>query len=243
MAMERGAIDRQLREIGEGEQWWEQREFRDLPYILTAGEQIRGVVQAKVLGPRRPIVRLGRRWLVVVTDQRVICLKQQRFGRKQIDIAAALITAIRQGAGLRSYQITIYTAARKYRIRIRKDDAFRFTRAIGPLVPQPAVRSGPLEAITSIPGMSALAALPGFNMLVANLSPPQPDPLARVEIERLNATVEGMQVQVDRLQEQVAFLEDLLQARAAAVAGAAQRPRLPQPAPAAESGVSADAPE
>lgn len=34
MPVDRGAIDAQLREIGEGEGWWEQREFRALPSIL-----------------------------------------------------------------------------------------------------------------------------------------------------------------------------------------------------------------
>ena len=49
MPVDRGAIDGQLREIGEGERWWEQREFRDLPYVLQPDERLRGLTNGKLV--------------------------------------------------------------------------------------------------------------------------------------------------------------------------------------------------
>ncbi|MBA2670512.1 MAG: hypothetical protein H0U67_09090 [Gemmatimonadetes bacterium] len=57
MPIDRGEIDAQLRAIGEGERWWEQREFRDLPHVLHPDERIQGIINGKVLGPRRAPLR------------------------------------------------------------------------------------------------------------------------------------------------------------------------------------------
>src|SRR5690606_34155778 len=117
MPVDRGAIDAQLREIGEGGRWWEQREFRDLPYILHADERIRGIVTGRLLGPRRPRILPSGPWLLVATDQRLLGLRQERFGRKQVEIAPGQVTRMQQGSRLRSYQIVLETPLRRYRIR------------------------------------------------------------------------------------------------------------------------------
>lgn len=217
MPIDRGAIDAQLRDIGEGERWWEHREFRDLPHILHTDERIQGIVRGKLLGRRRPRVRPTGRWIIVATDQRVICLKQERFARKQVEIAAGEIVAVHHRSGLRAYQITIQTPQRRYRIRIPKVDAFRFAGAISPLVPQSgAGRVHPeLEPWAWIPGMSAAASLPGISGLlskVAMLSPP--DYATRDHLDRLETAVDRLQQDVERLQQQVGFLESLLEKRA-----------------------------
>ncbi|HEX8430477.1 MAG TPA: PH domain-containing protein, partial [Longimicrobium sp.] len=130
MPIDRSAIDSQLREIGEGDRWWEHREFRDLPHILHADESITGIIAGKLLGARRPRLRSWREWILVATNQRLICLKQERFGRKQIEFAAGQVIRVHQRAGLRAYQITLDTAQGRYRLRIPKTDAFRFARSI-----------------------------------------------------------------------------------------------------------------
>lgn len=216
MPVDRGEIDAQLREIGEGERWWEQREFRDLPYILHADETIRGLANARILGRVRPRVRPGRRWLVVVTSERVICLRQERFARKQIDIAPGQVAYVAQKSRLRSHQITIDTAQRRYRMRIPKDEAFRFGAALVSILPKAA---GPqlhpdLEPLSWIPGVKTVATLPGMANIVSLLSPP--DNPGQGKVERLEAAVDRLQADVDRLQQQVAFLEDLLEKRAEA---------------------------
>lgn len=220
MPVDRGAIDRQLRDIGEGEHWWEQREFRDLCHVLHPEERIAGLVKGRLLGRRRP--RLPRlpgtgEWLIVATDQRLICLKQERFGRKQIDLPTDVILRIEQGGGLRRYQVTVHTTTKRYRIRIAKNDAFRFARALGPLMPsRPASTLPPaLQPLAWIPGMTAVASLPGVGRIVSEFSPAPPEPASRASVERLEATVDRLETDVERLQQQVAFLEELLERRAA----------------------------
>lgn len=217
MPVDRGTIDRQLRDIGEGERWWEHREFRDLPRILHSDETIHGIIRGKLLGARVPRLLPSASWLIVATDQRLICLKQERFGRKQVDVEMAQIAGIRHRARVRSYQVTLDTPHGRYRVRIPKAEAFRFIGALTPLLPRPAAqRAGPdLSSLAWIPGITTVASLPGMGGIVsrvAMLSPP--DYAGREELARVEATVERLEGEVDRLQQQVQFLENLLQARA-----------------------------
>ena len=216
MAMDRGAIDAQLREIGEGEHWWDRREFRALPQILQPEERIRGLVMGRVLPRRGPRFRPGPRgWLIVATEERLLCLKEERYARKQIEIPRGQIRRILQGARLRDFQVAVDAGQRHYRIRIRKEDAFRFSGAIAHLFPQSPDRTLPpeVEQWSWIPGMTTIAGLPGVANVVtrvSRLSPPPPAADTR-QIDRLEADVDRLQADVERLQQQVAFLEELLQ--------------------------------
>lgn len=205
MPIDRGAIDAQLRDIGEGERWWEQREFRDLPHILHPEEQIRGIVDGNVLGRRRPRLLATRGWLIVATSQRLICLKKERAGRREVDVPWDYVAGLEHRSRLRGVQITLYTARQTYRIRVQKEDAFRFIGAITPLVPQRAA-GAPVLAVPAATGLSGLlsrvTALPGPEYATA-------EDLARVE-----AAVERLENQVERLQSHVEFLENLLEKRA-----------------------------
>lgn len=217
MPVDRGAIDAQLREIGEGERWWEQREFRELPHILRPDERIRGIATGKLLGRKRPRIRPGR-WLIVATNERIICLRQERFARKQVDMAPGQITSVQQSTGLRSYHIVIHTQLTRYRIHIAKADAFRFAGAIAPLVPDVTVRQlNPVfEPFTWIPGFTTMAALPGVSGIVSKVAPApaaHADAPKRDGLERLQMTVDRLESDVERLQQQVGFLEELLQKR------------------------------
>lgn len=217
MPVDRGAIDAQLREIGEGERWWEQREFRTLPYVLHPDERILGIINGKLLGARRPRIRPAGPWLFVATNQRLICLKQERFARKQVEFASGQITGVRQSSRLRAYQVTIATPQGTYRIRIPKADAFRFTGALATLMQSPQVqRAGPeVELLPWLPGFNTVAALPGVAGLVSKVSLlASPEYATRAHVEHVEATVERLQNDVGRLQQQVAFLEELLQKRA-----------------------------
>ncbi len=215
MPVDRGAIDAQLREIGEGDRWWEHREFRDLPHILHVDEQIRGIVAGKLLGARRPRIRPVGRWIIVATSLRLICLKQERFARKQVEVPAGQITGTWSTNRLRSYEIVLHTGHGRLRIRIRKEDAFRFSAALQHLLPAPA-QALPGDATRSrIPGLDAIAALPGVSGIVAKVSGrPRPDYATHDHVDRLQTHLARVQQDVERLQQQVAFLEDLLQKRA-----------------------------
>jgi len=219
MPVDRGEIDRQLKQIGEGEKWWEQREFRDLPHILHTDERLQGLVIGRVLGPRRAPLRPVGRWLIVATTQRLLCLRQERFARKQVEIASGQITRLHQSSRLRSFQITIDTPQRRLRIRISKVDTFRFCNAIAALIPTPeasAVETD-LEPLAWLPGITTVAALPGFAGIVSRIAMLSPPDYQNVQhASRLEEQVETLRTDVDRLQQQVAFLEDLLQKRAEA---------------------------
>jgi hypothetical protein len=217
MPVDRGALDAQLREIGEGERWWEQREFRELPYILNAGERLQAITVGKLLGARRPRVRPASRWLFAATDQRLLCLRHERFARKQVDIVWGQITRVHQGSGIRHYRITIWTPERRYRLRISRSDALRFSGALAPFLPRESVQGpGPeLESLSWIPGITALAAIPPFGGVVSRVAMlSSPDYATREQVHRLEITVERLQSEVERLQQQVAFFEDLLEKRA-----------------------------
>lgn len=205
MPIDRGAIDGQLREIGEGERWWEQREFRDLPYVLQPDERLRGLTNGKLVKWRRPRVLRSTSWLVVVTTQRVIFLKMARFGRQQVDVHLDQITGVHQRTRLRSVQVTLESRSRKHRVLIPKEEAFRFMGALAPLIQRPDV--------TTDPGILGFGATPRIAGLLARVTAP-PEPYVKpAELARVEATVERLENEVERLQQHVEFLEKLLQKR------------------------------
>ncbi len=213
MAIDRGLIEAQLRALREGEQWWEQREFRELAYILHDDERIHGLINGRLIG-RLPRPYIGRKWLIVATSQRIVCIKHGAIGRKLVEIWPAMITRVYHSNRLRAYHITIVTTVQKYRIRIPKAEAFRFVQALTTVVPSESVHrlSPGLEALSWVPGISAVAELPGVERMLSRTTTPLPAP--RNELHRLQETVEQLQNDVERLTEQVAFLEQLLAQRA-----------------------------
>ncbi len=219
MPVDRGAIEAQLREIGESERWWEHREFRELPNVLHAEERIRALTSGNLLGARGPHLNpAAARWLMVVTSHRLLCLKQERFARKQIDVAPRQITRIYQRSRLRAFEITIDTPLRAYRMRIPKADALRFSGALGDLMSDPpahrvlppaAQAQEPAPRLPALP--SAGAPRERVGMVRRFTRRFSQDYVPREPLERLQITVERLQDDLERLQERVNFLEDLLQ--------------------------------
>jgi hypothetical protein len=215
MAVDRGTIEQQLHAIREGDHWWELREFRELAHVLYENERILGLINGKLMG-RMPRPRTPRRWLIVATNLRILCISFRPFGRKFVEIHPDMITRVYHSSRLHSYQIAVVTTVQKYRIRIPKEDAFRFVQALSILVPREAVHrlSPGLEALSWVPGISTVAALPGVERMLSKATVlTAPEPAIRSELQRLEQTVEKLQNDVEQLQEQVAFLESLLQQR------------------------------
>jgi hypothetical protein len=211
MPIDRGAIDAQLREIGEGDRWWEVREFRDLIHILHPDERLRGIIRGKLLGPRRPRVRPAGQWLVVATTTRLLCLRQDRFARSQVEVPAGQVLRMRSAGRLRGWQIAFETPAQRFRLRVDKADAFRFAGALAALMPTAPAQPLELDARTAALLPGAAPALPGVGGLLGRLvKRPAPDAAPRDQLERLEGVVERLQGDVERLQQHVAFLEDLL---------------------------------
>lgn len=218
MPVDRGAIEAQLREIGESERWWEHREFRELPNVLHPEERIQALTSGNLLGARGPRLNPAARWLIVVTSHRLLCLKQERFARKQIDVAPRQITRIYQRSRLRAFEITIDTPLRAYRMRIPKADALRFSGALGDLMSEPAAHRV-LPAAPREPAAPPLPALPTpaaprererVGMVRRFTRRFSRDYVPREPLERLQITVERLQDDLERLQQRVNFLEDLL---------------------------------
>jgi hypothetical protein len=215
MPVDRGTIEEQLRALREGDHWWEQREFRELAFIMHPDERIYGLINGRLIG-RLPRPYIGRRWLIVASNQRIICIKHGAIGRRLVEIWPGMITRVYHSSRLRAYHITIITTVQKYRIRIPKADAYRFVQALAGVVPSESVHrlSPGLEALSWVPGISAVAELPGVERMLSRataITPPQP---MRNELQRLQETVEQLQNDVERLTEQVGFLEQLLAKRA-----------------------------
>jgi hypothetical protein len=188
MPVGRGNIEEQLRAIREGDHWWDRREVRDLPLVLQHDERICGIVLGRVL--RRPW--RAKQWLVLVTTERLLLLRQERFGRTQLDIALSHVTSITHSARLFATEIGVHTVDRRHRIRIAKAGAVKFIGALSAVMQSLAlVRAG------SEPGQ-----LP-------------PDLARRSDVERVEQTVGRLEADVERLQQQVDFLEDLLRTRTA----------------------------
>jgi len=213
MPVDRGAIDAQLKEIGEGERWWEHREFRDLPYVLNPDERIQGLTSGRLRDRLRPRVLPRSPWLLVATNQRLICLKQERFGRKQVELRAGQINGMLHASRLRSYQITLETAQGRYRICIPKADAFRFIGALAPLMPTPAQL-----AAGAPPQLPHQAGIPGLLGLVSRTALPAPEYATAADLARVDGAVERLEHEVERLRQQVEFMEKLLQDRGESVA-------------------------
>jgi hypothetical protein len=226
MAIDRGNLDEQLRAIGEGERWWEQPEFRDLPYILHGDEQLRGLVLGRVGGRRLSRLLPARRWLIVATDQRLICLRQERFGRKEIDVPLGHVQGMTHRTRVFATQIVVETAQRKYRLRIPKGDAFRFIGVLSALMPRP---QGLIAGAAAAARRGLVGALQSVAPEFGGVAPT--DFVRREEYERLESAAERLEADMERLRQQVDFLENLLRTRSGGALppspGAAQQGALP----------------
>jgi hypothetical protein len=121
MSIDRGAIDEQLRTIGENAAWWEHRDFRMLPEILHEDERIHGLCRGVLAGWPVPRLLPAGKWLIVVTNQRLICLRQERFGRKQVELRLDQITAVTHRTGLlRGARVALVTPVQRCRLRLSR---------------------------------------------------------------------------------------------------------------------------
>ena len=214
MPVDRSAIDAQLRGIGEGDRWWEHREFRELPYILHDDERIRGIANGKLFGPPRPRVLPSAHWLIIATTHRLICLKRQRVGRQQMDIHLGQIVRMQHRNGVRGVRLTLETTQRRYRIRLSKADAFRFIGALAPLVPQAlTLADADLPNKLLSPG-SAPAEGGSLRSRFSPRAIPAGGTVTREDYVRLASTVERLESDMERMRQHVEFLENLLHKQA-----------------------------
>ncbi|MGH7469220.1 MAG: hypothetical protein ACRENP_14790 [Longimicrobiales bacterium] len=207
MPLDRGIIEQQLAALGEPATWWERRELRDLPAVLHAEERIQAIALGKLHR-----ARWRREWLVVVTDERLVCLQtNKRMGRRQFDLHAGQVTDLSVRNGIRRAFVTVRAYGEVYRLRVRRTDAVKLSAAISKLVP---TRERPLETRHS-PGamvgrvIQHMLALP--SAAFDEVKPPPP--VQTVDNTPIEQRLQLLENEVQRLQQQVDFLEDLLQQR------------------------------
>jgi len=213
MAVDRGNIEQQLQALGESPRWWEQRELRDLPGVLDPGETIRAIAVGKLFRPRL----LRRPWLIVVTDQRLLCLRSgSRMSRRQIELHAGEIVRVWSGMGPFRSRVIVLAGGEKYRMLVRRGDAFKLLSAISNLVhaaPEQLKTGGPTAVAGRV--VRHILALPTVALQPEEPKKPELPPVQTIDSERLQLLEE----QVQRLQQQVDFLENLLRRRYPALTG------------------------
>ena len=211
MPLDHSIIEQQLAALGEPTTWWERRELRDLPSALNANEQIRAIAMGRL--QRRGLFQ--REWLIVVTHTRLLCLQTgKRMGRRQLDLHAGQMTDVsirtrvmRALVIVRGYDVT-------YRLRVRRSDAIKLVTALSQLL-QPRDRrvtssGSPTVMVGRV--IRHMLALPSAAVGDVPLAPPEPTaPLLPDDVDRRLQLLED---QIQRLQQQMDFIEELLQKRA-----------------------------
>ncbi|HEU5211013.1 MAG TPA: PH domain-containing protein [Longimicrobiales bacterium] len=220
MPLDRGIIDQQLQELGEGNRWWDQREMRDLPAVLGADERILAIARGRIARVRV----LRRSWLIIVTDRRLLCLRSAGGGGwRQVDVPAKQITRVALRIGPMHGRVRVTAGDRNLRLLVPRSDAYKLATALtgvgsitrpSPNLPGPVlmvrrvfdhVLALPAAALNPNAAEPVAAAAGNRGQQVARAAA-LPDPVTEQRIEWLEA-------QVAELQQQIDFLERLLQER------------------------------
>jgi hypothetical protein len=206
MPLDRGVIDQQLRALQDSAIGWEEPELRDLPAVLHPGERILALARGKIARVRW----LRRSWLIVVTDERMICMRSRRTGWSQIEVAADRITRVALRVGPFRGRVLVGTGSHTYRLLVPRTAAYKLLAALSTLGPRPgAVDAGfaPVRAARRV--VDHVLALPA-----AALTPyPNAPAPAAPDLSAVHRRFDALETELRELGEQVEFLEQLLRAR------------------------------
>lgn len=209
MPIDRGLIDQQLQALGESSTWWDQRELRDLPAVLDADEQIRAISHGNIDRLRAP----GRKWLIVVTNRRLLFLRSgRRTSWRQLELSTSQITGVRMRMGVLHGRVIVQASGLRYRLLVTRADAYKLSNALAsvarPKLEEPGF--GPTRIVRRM--VDHVLALPvaTFNPN-APAKPPAPPP-PRID-DAMDKRVSLLEEHIHELQQQVDFLEKLLHQR------------------------------
>jgi hypothetical protein len=213
MPIDRGLIDRQLQDLGEDSHWWDVRELRDLPSVLSADERILAIAHGKIARVRW----LRRPWLIVVTDQRLVCVRSGRGTTwRQLEVPAHHITRVSLRIGPMRGRVLVTAGDRKYRFLVGRPEAHRLLSAIS-LVNTAANRTvgrfGATRMVRQV--IDHMLALPAVAL---GPEAQRGLPPGSTDTARLTERLEAMEAQLEALQQHVEFLEQLLRDRQAGAA-------------------------
>ncbi|NJD11408.1 MAG: hypothetical protein FIB01_13545, partial [Gemmatimonadetes bacterium] len=201
MPLDRGFVDQQLQELGEGSRWWNQRELRDLPAILTGDEHFLAIARGKRGRPRW----LRRPWLFVVTERRLLCVRSAAAGSwRQYEVPTAGVVRVSLRIGPFRARVLVVTSGRTYRLLLPRAVAYRLQAVLTGLVqPGKAVGSGFGAARMVRRVVDHVLALPAVALNPHGTVPPPPPPAP--DTRGLERRVQVLEDQILLLQQQVAF--------------------------------------
>ena len=211
MSIDRGIIDRQLQDLGESATWWNHRELRDLPAVLDAEERILAIGRGKIARMRW----LRRSWLIVVTDRRLLCMRSNSgTSWRQLEVGADQITRVSLRVGVFRGRVLVVAGGHTYRLLVPRPVAYRLSTALTGLARTGHERVsgfGPTRMVRRV--IDHVLALPA-----AAFDPGTPQPAAvaapvRVDTSQIEQRCDMLEDQVQELQRQVEFLEQLLRER------------------------------
>ncbi|MCI0432501.1 MAG: PH domain-containing protein [Gemmatimonadetes bacterium] len=206
MPIDRGVLDQQLQALGESQRWWEVREFRDLPTVLHADERLLALSRGRVARIRwvRP------RWLIVVTERRLVCIRSGgRTGWRQIEVKTDQISRTGLRIGPFHARLIVVAGGRRYRFLVSRADGYRLSSTLSSLAPRlPETRSGLRPVLLARRVIDHVLALPAAAFSPdADADHPAVSPEAAV----LQEKIDSMERELEELRRQVQFLEQLLQ--------------------------------
>jgi hypothetical protein len=206
MPVDRGAIDQQLRALGEASRWNE-RELRDLPAVLHADETILAISRGKLARLRW----MRRSWLIVVTSERLLCLRSSGRSWRQLEVSASQIARVALRIGVFRGRVIVVTMGNTYRVLVPRADAYKLLAAISSIAQsgeQAISGFGPTRVARRV--IDHMLAMPAAALDPQPAGPPVqrilPDPARERRLDMLEE-------QVQQLQQQVDFLEQLLRER------------------------------
>jgi hypothetical protein len=209
--IDRGRIEQQLNAIGEGARWWDVRELRDLPAVLRDDEQILAIARGR-------LSRVRRRWLVVLTDKRVLFLRSfAGAGWRHIEIDVQLVERVALRTGPLNGSVLIVAPGVKQRVLLPRPDAFRLHAHLASFVATrahlPGYGGGHLvrrmfDHVLALPAVAFGA--PPTPLHTSYAAAPQ---IMTQRDHELEQRVQTLEEQVVQLQQQVEFLEELLRER------------------------------
>lgn len=208
MPMDRGVVDQQLQELGEGSRWWDVREMRDLPAVLHGDERILAIGRGKIARVRW----LRRAWLIVVTDQRLLCMRSGKTGTwRQLEVPASQIERVTLRIGPVRGRVLMVAGGRKYRLLAPRPEAHRLLSALSMLSAQEGRSVVGFRASRAVrQALDHMLALPAVALgPQGRPAAPAPPP----ELRGLEHRVESLETQLQAVQQQVEFLEQLLRER------------------------------
>lgn len=209
MPIDRGQMDQQLEALGEGARWWDVRELRDLPVVMHADERILTLARGKIGRPRW----LHRVWLIVVTDRRLLMLRSaSRSGWRQLELSASQITRVTLRIGPLRGRVIVTGGGTRFRLLVERADGYRLLNALT------NVAAPPKEALTGF-GPTRVARRVIDHVLSLPAAAFGPDavpalpPAPSVDLRAIDQRFQALEEEIERLREQVDFLEQLLRQR------------------------------